>query len=274
MAGQPAGGAATVSPFRYLSLTIAVLIGLSGCVTVTQDRFAEKASPDKAVENYTQLGLGYLQKGRPDWARDRLQKALEIKPEDPAANDAMGLVWQTEGELDLAEESFTKALRHDSRFTQARHHLGRLYMQTGEFDKAEKLLKKSANDRYYNARVQAYSDLGMTYYRLGNPALAIESYKESLRLAPYNVDALVNVSTLLFEQQQYDESQKYFDRFDRLAQKDQTEHSAHSLWLGIQLANINQNTSNAVRLASQLKKQFPQSREYRMYQASLAGAPQ
>ena len=79
-----------MSPFRYLSLTIAVLIGLSGCVTVTQDRFAEKASPDKAVENYTQLGLGYLQKGRPDWARDRLQKALEIKPEDPAANDAMG----------------------------------------------------------------------------------------------------------------------------------------------------------------------------------------
>ena len=176
-----------MSPFRYLSLTVTVLISLSGCVTVTQDRFAEKASPEKAVENYTQLGLGYLQKGRPDWARDRLQKALEIEPNDPAANDAMGLVWQTEGELDLAEESFNKALSSDSGFTQARHHLGRLYMQTGDYSKAEKLLKKSANDRYYNSRVQAYSDLGMTYYRLKQPSLAIESYKEALRLAPYNV---------------------------------------------------------------------------------------
>lgn len=262
-----------MSLLRLLTLTLVVVTSLSGCVTVTQDRFAEKASPEKSVDNYTQLGLGYLQKGRPDWARDRLQKALEIDPDNAAANDAMGLVWQTEGELDLAEESFDKALKSDSGFTQARHHLGRLYMQTGDFAKAEKLLKKTANDRYYNARVQAYSDLGMTHYRLGNPALAIDAYKESLRLAPYNVDALVNASTLLFEQQQYEESQKYFDRFDRLALKDQTDHSAHSLWLGIQLANINQNTSTAARLATELKKNFPQSHEYRLYQASLAGAP-
>ena len=56
------------------------------------------------------MGLGYLNKGRPDWARDRLKKALDINPNDPEANDAMGLVWQAEGELDLSEEFFKKAI--------------------------------------------------------------------------------------------------------------------------------------------------------------------
>lgn len=244
---------------------------LQACVTVEESRFTRKASPEKAVENYTQLGLGYLQKGRPDWARDRLQKALEIAPNDAKANDAMGLVWQTEGELDLAEESFRKALKEDPEFTLARHHLGRLYARTKQYDEARGLLTDVANDRYYNNRVGAYNDLALNFYRMDNAQGAIEAYSQSLRLAPYNVDALVNISTLLFEAQRYDESLKYFDRFDRLVERDQTEHTAHSLWLGVKLLTIHQQTSRGVAMAALLKQRFPDSEEYRMYQESLNG---
>ncbi|MAE34075.1 MAG: hypothetical protein CMH97_02275 [Oceanospirillaceae bacterium] len=257
--------------YRLLIVSLAIL-SLQACVTVEESRFSKKASPEKAVENYTQLGLGYLQKGRPDWARDRLQRALEIDPNDPQANDAMGLVWQTEGELDLAEDSFKKALREDPKFTLARHHLGRLYARMKRYKEARDLLSEVANDRYYNNRVGAYNDMALNFFRMGNSQGAIEAYTQSLRLAPYNVDALVNISTLLFEAQRYDESLKYFDRFDRLVERDQTEHTAHSLWLGIKLLTIHQQTSRGVALAAQLKQRFPDSEEYRMYQESLNGA--
>ena len=92
-----------------------------------------------------------------------------------------------------------------------------------------------------------------------------------MRLAPYNVDALVNVSTLLFEAQNYEESLKYFDRFDRLVQRNQTRHTAHSLWLGIKLVTIQQNTARAIEFATELKQNFTNSTEYRLYQESLAG---
>ncbi len=257
--------------YRLLIVSLAIL-SLQACVTVEESRFSKKASPEKAVENYTQLGLGYLQKGRPDWARDRLQRALEIDPNDPQANDAMGLVWQTEGELDLAEDSFKKALREDPKFTLARHHLGRLYARMKRYKEARDLLSEVANDRYYNNRVGAYNDMALNFFRMGNSQGAIEAYTQSLRLAPYNVDALVNISTLLFEAQRYDESLKYFDRFDRLVERDQTEHTAHSLWLGIKLLTIHQQTSRGVALAAQLKQRYPDSEEYRMYQESLNGA--
>lgn len=255
---------------RGLTLLLALL--LASCVTVTESRFTKKKSPEKAVENYTQLGLGYLQKGRPDLARQRLQKALSINEDYAPANDAMGLVWQTEGELDLAEESFRRALSDDSSLTLAHHHLGRLYTQQKRYDDAEDELKKASGDRYYDNRAAAYNDLAMNYYRQGDNEQAIDSYGQTLRIAPYNVDALVNISTLLFELQRYDDSLKYFDRFDRIVKRGQSQHTAHSLWLGIKLTTIQQDTRRAIELATELKRNFPDSTEYRLYKDSLSGA--
>lgn len=261
----------TVRRGRVLALVVLPLL-LSACVTTTESRLTRKASPEKAVDNYTQLGLGYLQKGRPDLARERLQKALAINDKDAAANDAMGLLWQAEGEFDLAEEHFRRALKTDSKFTRARHNLGRLHLQMKEFSKAESDLKKASGDRYYDNRVGAYNDLALTYYRQGKVEEAIDAYNQSLRVAPYNAEALVNISTLLFEAQRYEESLRYFDRFDRLVQREQTLHTAHSLWLGIKLVNIQMNTQRAIAFATELKRNFPQSVEYRLYRESLSGA--
>lgn len=260
----------TTALFRLV--TVALALALASCVTVTESRFTKKASPEKAVENYTQLGIGYLQKGRPDMARQRLQKALKIDDSYAPANDAMGLVWQTEGEPELAEEYFRKALNEDSSFSLARHHLGRLYSQNKRYHDAEDYLQEAVEDRYYDNRAAAANDLAMNYYRQAKNAQAIDAYLQTLRIAPYNVEALVNVSTLTFEAQRYDESAKYFERFERLVQREQSQHTAHSLWLGIKLATISQNTRKAITLASELKRRFPDSTEYRLYQDSLSGA--
>ena len=81
----------------------------------------------------------------------------------------------------------------------------------------------------------------------------------------------MNASTLLFEAQRYDESMKYYERFDRLVKRGQTKHTSHSLWLGIKLLTIHQNTGRAIELAAELKQRFPKSNEYRLYQESLHG---
>lgn len=254
---------------RLLLLT--VVLSLSACVTVKESRLTKKASPEKAVENYTELGLGYLERDRPELARKRLEKALAIDNKYAPANDAMGLLWQVEGEYDLAEEFFKKALSQDAKYTRARHHLGALYSQLKQYPKAEKELKRASADRYYAGRAQAYADLAMLYYHQDNSELAINTYKETLRLSPYNAQALVNVSTLYFEEQNYPESQRYFNRLERLVQREQTQHSAHSLWLGIKLATIAQNTERAIALASDLKRYYPDSQEFKQYQESLSG---
>ena len=55
-------------------------------------------------------------------------------------------------------------------------------------------------------------------------------------------------------------------------QREQTRQTAHSLWLGIKLVTLQQNTQRAITLATDLKRNFPESVEYRLYQDSLSGA--
>ncbi|MGB1092763.1 MAG: tetratricopeptide repeat protein, partial [Oceanobacter sp.] len=156
--------------------------------------------------------------------------------------------------------------------TLARHHLGRLYNQLKRYEEAVTWLQQATGDRYYEGRPGAFNDLALNYFRLGKLDEAIDSYRQTLRLAPYNPDALVNLSTLLFERQEYKESQKYFDRLDRLVQRESTLHTSHSLWLGIRLNTIFQNTAKVIGLAKELQTRFPKSNEYRLYQKSLSDA--
>jgi len=249
-----------------------LLAALTSCVTVTESRLEKNKDPKKAVENYTQLGYGYLQKKRPDMARKRLQKALSIDSTYAPANDAMGLMWQSEGEYDLAEEFMRKAVGYDSEFSAAKHHLGRLYTQLKRYEEAQDWLEEAAGDRYYEGRARAYNDLARNDYLRGNPVKAIDAYLEALRLEPYNAEALGNASTLLFEAQRYDDSNKYFNRLDRMVKQGKLRHTAHSAWLGIKLATIFQNMGQVVRLAAILKQDYPNSTEYSLYKESLDGA--
>ena len=244
---------------------------LASCVTVTESRLTQKKSPERAVENYTRLGLEYLKTGHSEMARHRLQRALTINEKDAAANDAMGQVWQYEQEYDLAEEYYKKALKYDGKFTEARHHLGLLYFQQQDYKKSEKLLRQVLDDRYYDNRAKAYSDLAMVRYRVGDEQQAIEYYQQTLRLAPSNAQTLVNISTLTFEAQEYVQSGRYFQRFLRLVQQQQVQHTAHSLWLGIKLANVQQDSSAAAGYAAELKLKFANSAEYKEYLTSLSG---
>ena len=90
---------------------------LSACVTTVESRLTRKADPEKAVDNYTQLGLGYIQQGRFDRARARINRALEINPKYAPANNAMALLLQSEREPELAEEYFLKSIDLDSDFS-------------------------------------------------------------------------------------------------------------------------------------------------------------
>src|SRR5690554_5832151 len=103
----------SVNNIAKLILTTVLALTMVACVTVTESRITKKKSPEKAVENYTELGMGYLERNRPDLARKRIEKALSIDDKYAPANDVMGLLWQTEGEFDLAEEFFKKAMSQD-----------------------------------------------------------------------------------------------------------------------------------------------------------------
>lgn len=240
---------------------------LSACVTTVESRLTRKADPEKAVDNYTKLGLGYIQQGRFDRARARLNRALEIDSEYPPANTAMGLLLQSEREPELAEEYFLKSIDYDQDYSRGHYHYGMFLMRGDRFDEACEYLNTAAQDVEYQQRGMAFQNLGLCYYRAGKIDLAITTYERMLKVQRFNAPVLVNLSTLLYEKARYDEAQKYFNRFTRLVDRQKSQHSANSLWLGIRLARVNKNSSEEAKLAQVLKANFADSEEYKRYQS-------
>ena len=253
---------------RLIVLTLSAAV-LSACVTTTESSLTRKKSPEKAVENYTKLGLGYLQKERFDVAKQRLDRALEIDPDSAQANDAMGIYYLTQGEVELAEEYYQKAIDSDSDYLEARHHYAQLLMQQKRYDDACDELEDVVEDVDYQQRGRALQDLGKCYYSKGENDKAIAIYKKALRGRNFNASVLLNLSTVLFEQKSYKESWNYFLRLDDLVERKQTQHTAYSLWLGIKLANIQGDAKRSGRYARELTQKHKDSVEYQLYKKSF-----
>jgi type IV pilus assembly protein PilF len=242
---------------------------LSACVTTIESRLTRKADPVKAVDNYTQLGLGYIQQGRYDRARARLNRALEIDPDYAPANNAMALLLQSEREPELAEEYFLKSIDLDDDFSQGQFNYGMFLMQHNRYGEACQYLKQAADDVEYQQRAKASQNLGLCYYRDGQVDLAITTYERMLKASRFNAPVLVNLATLLFEKNRFDEAQHYYDRFAQIVERKQNQQSANSLWLGIKLGRINQDGKAVKKYAAQLKSEFSESSEYQLYRETL-----
>lgn len=256
---------------KSLQLVIVLCASLiaSACVTTVESRLTRKADPAKAVDNYTQLGLGYIGQGRYDTARQRLNRALEIDADYAPANNAMALLLQSEHEPEAAEEYFQKSLDLDSDFSQGQYNYGMFLMQQQRYDEACQHLNNAAKDVEYPQRGKASQDLGLCYYRNDQIELAIATYERALNGQRFNSPVLVNLSTLLFEAGRYQEAAAYFDRFLRMVARKQTQHSANSLWLGIKIARQLGRKQQLIIHAKQLTQEFSQSEEYKLYKASL-----
>lgn len=240
---------------------------LSACVTTVESRLTRKADPEKAVDNYTQLGIGYIKQGRYDRARARINRALEIDPDYAPANNAMALLLQSEREPELAEEYFLKSIELDSSFSQGQYNYGMFLMRNDRYKKACKHLNNAAQDVEYQQRGKAFQNLGLCYYRDGQVDLAISTYERMLKVQRFNAPVLVNLSTLLYEKGRFDDAQQYYNRFTRIVERKKSQHSANSLWLGIRLARVNGNSEEEKKLSEELKNSFPDSEQYMRYKA-------
>ena len=256
---------------KSLQWIVVLIVGLSlsACVTTVENRLTRKADPDKAVDNYTQLGLGYLKKDNLVRARERLSHALKINSEYAPANNAMALLLITEGEPELAETYFKKAMALEENFSFGHYQYGMYLLQGQRYGEACRHLKVAAYDVEFQQRVSAFQNLGACYYRDNKASDAIKTYQHVLKIQRHNAHILVNLSTLLFDEGQFQQAQSYFDRFLRSVERKQSRHTAHSLWLGIKLAQVKGDLKQVTTLISSLARRFPDSTEYQLYKQSL-----
>ncbi len=245
-----------------LALSLTAL--LTACVTTTDSRFTKKADPQRAVDDYVILGISYLRQGDHKMARKKIERALAIDPSSAPAHNAMALFWQDRGEAELADKEFLIALDLDSDYSPANYHYGRFLMVLGRSDSCD-YLRKAARDIHYSGRKSAFEDLGLCHYSQRDYKPAIAAYEKAWQLEGSSLIAALNLTAIYVDQKRFDLAQRWFKRLESGIKNSQQQHTALSLWLGIEIARANKDRDAEANYAFKLKKSFPQSDEYQRY---------
>lgn len=151
----------------------------SGAAKLYRD-IAAKAPGSHFVQ--TNLGIVELQLGQMPEAENALNKAVDLKPDDPVAYAYLGIVRDRQGKTDDAMKFLQKSLEIDSASHVAHNYLGICFGKKGNRDQAEKEIKEAISLKPDYAA--AHFNLAILYATSKPPAmdLAKEYYSKAIEL--------------------------------------------------------------------------------------------
>ncbi|MBB2495602.1 type IV pilus biogenesis/stability protein PilW [Aquipseudomonas ullengensis] len=243
-------------------LLLSLAVVLAGCVKSggRADPLSTQQGREEARDAYIQLGIGHLNQGATEKAKEPLRKALDIDSGSAEAHAALALVFQREMEPELADEHFRKAIglkKGDARLLN--NYGGFLYEQKRYKDAHEQFIAAS-KDTLYPERSRVFENLGLTALQLGQRDQAKHYFEKALRMNSQRSVALFQMAQLSYQDKQYVPARAYYLNYSR-----QAKQTAESLLLGTRLAKVFEDRDQAATLGLQLKRLYPGTPEYQQF---------
>jgi len=248
----------------YLILLISLLI--TGCAG-QQVTTAEQDTP-KAVKAYNSLGMQYLRRSDTANAKLAFQRSIEIDSGSAQAYNGLAMVFQLEQDAPLAERYFKKAIKVEPDSAMLHNNYGAFLFSRKRYPEACKELGRATEDPFYNQRSQAFENLGRCYRLIDRLDAAEHAFKRSLTLNPKRPLAILQLSDVMLQKGDLEEAVSFFDQYSAMVDAKQVQHSAQSLWLGVQISRLKNSGIDAATYGLILKNLFPDSEEYQQYKES------
>jgi HemY protein len=128
--------------------------------------------------------------------KKHIAKALEIDPENPEANLAMGKAWLMAGDWSRAYRYLMRTIELDPSSDQAYFQIGLILQNENKLAEAEAMMRKALEFQPNNANVQ--NNLGVILLEQQSFDEAIESFKVALEIYPEHINARYNLGMSLW----------------------------------------------------------------------------
>ena len=194
-------GAVELSPNRVVAWETLGMIyrdiqGIAGGVLEWGMNSFEKAislEPTNSVL-HTELGKFYLVSGENDKAKEKFNKAKELKPDYIDASIQLALVYERENNAGEAIKQMEGLVASYPNNIEVIFQLGRLYLNNNRTDEAISQFEK-AIELFPNHSNSLYS-LGLAYQIKGQKEEAIAKFEKVLELNPGNADVIAKIEEL------------------------------------------------------------------------------
>ena len=247
-----------------------ILFLLSACVTETTNRvFNVEESEEGALEDYLLLSIGYLEQGDLVNTKRHLANVANIDSNNSEMFGVWGLVYAREGEAELAEQNFSRSLRLNSGNSQIRNNFAAFLFAEGRIEDAYDQLARVVQDTGYEQRPKAFENMGIAALRLNRVEDADRAFSRALQLNPNQLRSALELVVINMERGDVLQSRAYWRNYLTLIQFYNVGHNARSLLIGARLEMAMQNEANALEYGDLLEANFPDSREYELFQQAM-----
>jgi type IV pilus assembly protein PilF len=206
---------------------------------------------------HTELGSLYFQDGNMAVALDELKIAIAIDPTYAPAYNVRGLVRLNLREMTSAEEDFKKALSLAENDPEINNNFGWFLCQTGRESESVPYFMRAVKNPLYQTPDRAYLNAGSCSQKAGDLDAAEDYLQKALRIAPDNLQILMQLATVGYKRGNFDMAKKYLSDVLR-----RVEPNAEVLWLAIRVERRLGDRSAEAALITQLRRKFPGSPEY------------
>jgi type IV pilus assembly protein PilF len=204
-----------------------------------------------------ELASNYFEMGQTAVALDEVKQSLASDATYADAYNLRGLIYMRLNDFALAEESFRRALALRPGDANLQHNFGWLLCQQKKYAEADQHFGRALNNPTYLARSKTLMAKGLCQVSAAQYAEAEQSLIKAYELDAANPVVGYHLASLLLRRNELSRAQFYIRRLNN------SEYAnSESLWLGIKVERALGDTVASRQLADQLRKRFPDSREW------------
>jgi type IV pilus assembly protein PilF len=221
----------------------------------------EVSDPRNRAKLHTELAAAYYSRGSMGVALEELRTAVAADSGYAPAHGMFGVVYQELREDRLAEQSFERALQLSPNDPDINHNYGWFLCQTKREPTSIKYFLQALRNPLYPMPWRSYSAAGQCSMRTSNFKDAEEFFQRALRLEPDDPPSLLNMGQIRYRQGNIGDARKLVSRYNKLVTP-----TAESLWLALRIERRGGERVAETGYATQLRRRFPDSPEYKALQ--------
>ncbi len=222
---------------------------------------SDETDGQKRAKIRLELAVGYLDQGQTNIALDEVKLAIAADPRSADAFNLRGLIYMRLNDFGLARDSFNRGIALNPRDGNIVHNLGWLACQESRYAEAALNFDKALASPSYAGQAKTFLAKGVCLLRFGDARQAENNFLHAFELDASNPIAAFNLANLLYKRNDLVRSQFYIRR---LNSNDYA--NAESLWLATKIEKKLGNTQGVLQLTDRLRKQFPTSREFGLFE--------
>ncbi len=194
------------------SFLLITALALVSCAHTSSSNNSADAKEAEKAKIYLQLAVDQYSQRQFSKSLESVLNAIQLDPKLSPAFNHLGLVYMETKRFPKAEEAFKKALALNPNYPEVLNNIGVMLNRQDRFMEAISYFEKALSSERYVTPENAYTNMGTSYFKLGNTLRAKSNHQKALDLAPDFCLAQKNLGDVYAKEKNYSKAAEYFEK--------------------------------------------------------------